>query len=89
MAWESLHGHTQCVLSFPDITPLVMSIVFAVLGQRGGCTCKLGGGESLPLPSEFVQHGRFLFEQLFLIVAVCPVLISAGSETIARGWELV
>lgn len=29
------------------------------------------------------------FEQLFLIVAVCPVLISAGSETIARGWELV
>lgn len=77
------------MLSFPDTTPLVTSTVFAVLGQCGGCPHKPGGGGSLPLPSEFVHHGRFLFERLFLIVAACTVLISAGSETIARGWELV
>lgn len=63
-----LHCHTQYVLGFPNITPLVMSIVFSVLRQCGGLY-KVGGGVSLPLLSEFGDCGRFLFEQLFLIVS--------------------
>lgn len=44
VAWKSLHCHTQNVLNFPNIVPLVMSIVFSVLGQCGGCPYKLAGG---------------------------------------------
>lgn len=83
-----LHCHTQYVLGFPNITPLVMSIVFSVLRQCGGLY-KVGGGVSLPLLSEFGDCGRFLFEQLFLIVSVCTILVLVRSETIAHGWELV
>lgn len=75
------------MLDFPNIVPLVVSIVFSVLGQCGGLY-EVGGGVSLPLLSEFGHCDRFLFEQLFVIVSVCTVLVLVRSETFAHGWVL-